>query len=95
MPLPCPASHLRGEFGHAIEHLVHLIDDVHTVDADRRAARRAQGNMQNGAVLRDVDTLAAEHRIDALAQSRLFRELGQQREGLVRDAILRVAAFLQ
>ena len=34
--------------------------------------------MQHGAVLRDVDVLAAEHGIDLLAQLRALRQVGQQ-----------------
>ena len=34
---------------------------------NRRAARRAQRDMQHRAVFRDVDLLAAEHRVDPLA----------------------------
>jgi hypothetical protein len=43
------------------------------VDHDRRVARRAQRHVQHGAVLGHVDLVAAEHRVDALAQSRLRR----------------------
>ena len=55
-----------------------------------RAARRAQRHVQHGAVLGDVDLVAAEHRVDALAQARLLGQLQQQLERLVGDAILRV-----
>jgi hypothetical protein len=36
---------------------------------------RAQGDVQDGAVLGDVDLVAAEHGVDALAQAGLFGEL--------------------
>ena len=54
------------------------------------AARRAQRDVQHGAVLGDVDLLAAEHRVDALAQPRLLRQRQQQAQRLVGDAVLRV-----
>ena len=56
-----------------------------------RVARRAQRDVQHGAVLGDVDLLAAEHRVDALAQARLARPAAtQQPQRLVGDAVLRV-----
>ena len=42
------------------------------------AARRAQRHVQHGAVLGDVDLVAAEHGVDALAQARLLGQLQQQ-----------------
>jgi hypothetical protein len=38
------------------------------VHEDLRAARGAQRHVQHGAVLGDVDLVAAEHGVDALAQ---------------------------
>ena len=40
-----------------------------------RSARRAQRDVQHGAVLGDVDLLAAKHRLDARAQPALLGEL--------------------
>ena len=65
-------------------------DDVLAVDDNLLAARRAQGGVQNGAVFRDVDLVAAEHGIDPLAQAALSGQADEQFERLVRDAILRV-----
>ena len=45
---------------------------------------------KHGAVLGDVDLFSAKHRFDALAQTRLFRQLNQEFQRLVGDAILRV-----
>ena len=53
-------------------------------------ARRAQGHVQDGALLRDIDFLAAKHGVDPLPQAGFFRQLKQELEGLVGDAILRV-----
>ncbi len=58
---------------------MHVGHDVLPVDHDRLAARRAQRDVQHGAVLGDVDLLAAEHRVDARAQPRLAGELQEQR----------------
>src|SRR6266478_4777397 len=57
---------------------------------DRGAPGRAQGHVQHGAVLRDVDLLAPEHGVDPLTQAGLLRELEEQGEGLVGNAVLRV-----
>ena len=46
---------------------------------DRGAARCAQRNVKHGAVLRDIDLVAAEHRLDALAQPALLGELDNSR----------------
>ena len=87
---PRAAPHRRREGGHAVEHRVHLGDDVLAVDDDRRRARRAQRHVQHRTLLGDVDLLAAEHGVDARAQPRLLGEREQQPQGLVGDAVLRV-----
>ncbi len=46
--------------------------------------------MQHRAVLRDVDLVPAEHRIDLLSQTRLLGQLDQQLQRLVVDAVLRI-----
>ena len=50
-----------GEGGHLVQHGVHGRDHVLAVHLDHRVARRAQRGVQHGAVLGDVDLLAAEH----------------------------------
>ena len=49
--------------------------DVLAIDDDRRAFRRAQRHVQDGAVFRDVDLLAAEHRVDPRAQAGFLGQL--------------------
>ena len=63
---------------------------VLAIDDDRCSSRRAQGHVQDSAVFRDVDLLAPEHGVDALAQSGFLGELQEQLERFVGDAILRV-----
>ena len=70
--LPRAAADAVGEVGHPVEHRVDVGHDVLAVDDDRRASRRAQRDVQHGAVLGDVDLLAAEHRVDARAQAGLL-----------------------
>ncbi len=88
--LPRAAAHAVREVGHLVEHGVDLRHDVLAVHDDRRAARGAQGHVQDGAVLRDVDLLAAEHGVDALAQAGFLGQLQSSVSVFVRDAILRV-----
>ena len=65
--------------------------DILAVDDDRRASRRAQRHVQHGAVLGEVDLVAAEHGVDALrAGPHSSAELEQQPQRLVGDAVLRV-----
>ncbi len=44
---------------HPVERLVHLLDDVDAVDDERALARHPQRHVEHGAVLGDVDVLAA------------------------------------
>jgi len=46
--------------------------------------------VQDGTLLGDVDLVALKHRVDARAQAGLLGELQQQRQGLIRDPVLRV-----
>ena len=58
-----------------------------TIDA---SSRRAQGDVQDGAVLGDVDLLAPKHGVDASAQAGFLGQLQEELEGFVGDAVLRV-----
>src|ERR1700734_3413654 len=64
--------------------------DILAVQNDRLTLRRAQRNMQHSPVLRNVDLVPTEHRIDLLAQTRFLGQLDQQLQRLVGNAILRV-----
>ena len=90
VPLPRAGADAVGEVGHLVEHGVYVGHDVLAVHDDGRAARRTQRHVQHGTVLGDVDLLAAEHRVDPLAQPAFLGELQQQLQRLVGDAILRV-----
>ena len=88
--LPCAAADFVGEGGHLVQHGVHAGNDVFAIDEDRFALRRAKCNVKHRAVFRDVDLVAAKHRIDAVSQAALVRELHEQLERVVGDAVLRV-----
>ena len=90
VPLPSSAPHAVGEIRHLVEHGVDLRHHVLAINNNRCASRRAQGDMQDGAVFRCVDFLAPEHGIDAFVQPGLLRQLQQKLEGFVGDAVLRV-----
>ena len=88
--LPRAAADAVGKTGHLVEHGVDLGHDVLAIHEDGRASGRAQGHVQHGAVFCEVDFLAAEHGLHALAQVGFPRQLNQQLEGLVGDAVLRI-----
>ena len=89
-PFHAPLRTRLAEVGHLVEHGVDLGHDVLAVHDDGRASRRAQGHVQDGPVLRDVDLLAAEHGVDPRAQAGFLGQLQEQLERFVGDAILRV-----
>ena len=89
-PFQAPLRTRLREVGHPVEHGVHVGHDVLAVDHDRRAARRAQRDVEHGAILRDVDLLAAEHGVDAGAQAAVLGQADEQRQRLVGDPVLRI-----
>ena len=90
VPLPLARADAVGEGGHPVEDGVHLRDDVDAVDDERLPSWHAQRDVEDGAVLGDVDAVAAEHRLGPLAQAGLLGELQEEAERLVGDAVLRV-----
>ena len=65
------------EVGHLVEHGMDLRHDVLAVDDDRAPVGRAQGDVQDGPLLGDVDLLAAEHGVDARREARLLGQIEQ------------------
>ena len=53
-------------------------------------ARRAEGDVEDGPVLGDVDLLPPEHGVDPGAQARLLGQPDEEPQRLVGDAVLRV-----
>ena len=90
VPFPFAAAYAVAELGHLLEHGMHLGHDVLSIHQNAGALGRAQSHVQHGAILGDVDFLAAEHGFDPPTQVTFLGQLEQQLEGLVGDAVLRV-----
>ena len=60
------------------------------IDDDRRALRRAQGDVQDRTILRDVDLLTPKHGVDPRSQVGFLGQLQQKLECLVGDPVFRV-----
>ena len=88
--LPRAASDAADELGHLVQHGVHLGHHVLAVHEDGGVLRRAQGDVQHGAVLGEVDLVPAEHGINAVAQAGFLGQLHEQLEGPAGDAVLGV-----
>jgi hypothetical protein len=76
--LPDAAANAVRKVARAIEHRVDLRHDVLPIHSHGGALGRTQRGVQDSSILGDIDALAAEHGIDALAQARLLREPQQQ-----------------
>ena len=90
VPLPRAAPHAIGEIGHLVQHGVDLRHDVLAIHDDGCSSGRAKGYMQDRAVFRNVDFVAAEHGLDAPAESAVLRQPEEQFQGLPGYAIFRV-----
>ena len=62
--LPLTTADSVGKYGHAVEDLVNLGNNIDPIDQDRGCARGPEGSMQNGTILGGVDFLAPEHGVD-------------------------------
>ena len=79
-----------GERRHPAEHLVDVGDDVVAVEHDLGAGRGAQGDVEHGAVLGDVDPLGGEHGVAPAGDVGLDGDRLQGGEHGVVDALLGV-----
>ena len=73
-----------------VQHRVHVLDDVLTVDHQLHACRVAQRGVQHRTVLRRVDVHAGEHRVTALLQPGSAGQVDQQLQRLAGDPVLAV-----
>src|SRR6266851_1198913 len=90
VPLPRTAANTIGERGHLVQYSMHRWNNILTVNNDRLALRRSQRNVKHSTVLRDIDLFSTEHCVDTRPQPRIFRQLNQKLQRLIRDAVLRV-----
>ena len=90
LAFPLAQAHAVGKVRHPVQNGVNVGNHVAAVVNDDGAARRAQRDMQDGAVFRDVDFVAAEHGVDAIVQRRLVGELQQQLQRLIGDPVFRI-----
>src|SRR5688572_9361813 len=72
---PFSAAEAIGKISHPVEHRMHFRHYVLAVNNDGCSYRRAQRDVQYRAVFRNVDLIAAKHRIDTAAQSGFIRKL--------------------
>ena len=90
MAFPVSAADAVGEGGHLVEHRVDAGNDILAIDKDGFSFGRAQGDVQHGALLGDVDLVPAKHGVDALPQAGLLGKLEQKLAGFLGDAVLGV-----
>ena len=88
LAFPVARTHAVGKVGHGVEDGVNVGHHIAAIVQECGAARCAQRDVQDSTIFRDVDLVAAEHRVDAIAQLRFLGELQQQPQGLVGDAVL-------
>ena len=88
----CPLARADaiGKFGHAVEHGMDFWNDINAIYFDRCRARSAEGCMQNGSVLGDVDLVTTEHGINLFAQTSGIREIDQASDCLAGDQVFRI-----
>jgi hypothetical protein len=87
---PAAEADPLGERCHPVEDLMDLRHHVLAVHLDARAARGAQGDVQNGALFGDIDPFATEHRVTAGRHVACLGEREEQTQRLLGDAVLRV-----
>src|SRR5262249_59140447 len=90
MAFPIAATDAVGKAGHLVEHGVDLWHDVLAINDDGSPSRRTEGHVQDRAVFRDIDLLTTEHGVDPGTQVAFLRQLQEEFEGFIGDAMLGV-----
>ncbi len=75
---PRAAADALGKCRQLVQNRVDIRHDIFSVHENFRVARRAQRGVQHRAIFREINFVAAKHRVHASAQIRLFRQLQQQ-----------------
>ena len=90
MAFPVPPPHLLRELLHLLQHRVHMRHYVFPVHDDGGVLRGAQGGVQHGAALGEVDLLSGEHGLYLLPQAGGLGEVAEMVHGRRGDAVLGV-----
>ena len=85
---PLAATHAVCERCHAIEHAMHLSDNIVTVDDQLRRSRRAQRGVKDRSILGRIDVRAGEHRIAPRLDLRSGRDAMQRCQHPIVDQML-------
>ena len=88
MALPDSAPHPLAKRSHLLQHFVYARHDVLAIHQNRRTLGSPQRDMQHAPLLGDIDLLTGKHRLDPRTQTALFRQLHQQLDSLVSNAVL-------
>ncbi len=69
---------------------MHLWNDINVIDFYRCRAGSAEGGVEDGAVLRDVDLVTTEHGVNLAAQTGGVREIDEASNCLAGDEVFRI-----
>ena len=87
---PGAAAHLLAELPHLGQHRIDVRHDVPAIHYDRPVGAVAQGDVQDRAVLGDVDPVAREHARAPVLEAGSAGQIEQQAHGFGGDAVLGV-----
>jgi hypothetical protein len=69
---------------------MHLWNDIYAIDFDRSRAGSAEGGVEHGAVLGDVDLITTKHGVNLAAQIGGVREIDEASDCLAGDQVFRI-----
>ncbi len=92
-PGPLASSHGLRKPPHLLENVVDLRHHVEAIDHDRCVAPVAQRHVEHGTVLGPVDPLTGEHRRSSFPHTTRPRQIAQQADGLVGNAVFRIVEY--
>ena len=87
---PFAGPHPGGEVPHPVQDGMDFGYHVFAVHQDGEISRCAQGRVQHGSLLREVDFFPTKHSVDSFLQARSIGQSNQQPESFIRNAVLRV-----
>src|SRR5580765_2452802 len=90
MAFPFATADAIGKSGHFVQDIVHVGYHIPAVYDDDGVAWGSQDDVEDSAMFCDVDFLAVEHGVHALAQTRFCGQANEQLQRLVGDAVFGV-----